>query len=190
MDDLPSHHPNFAGPATASTTPEWNLDAGVLQTIQQVLGCPDFDRLPGNLADRPERLIALPGPGAEALDVDRLGRPAKGFRRVDRGVHQSRRPAAVDMRSLRLATDERRDVELLSKAIVIEMNVRVALEPQKGDEGRSLEAAERVMQLDALFEQLEMGAVGEQRRNADAARDQQVLDRVLGRRKIVRGHGD
>src|SRR6202011_3208050 len=86
MDDLPSQDPNFAGPATAGATPEWNLDTGVLQTIQQVLGCPDVDRLARKLADRLERRIALPGPGAEALDVNRLNRPAERFRRVDRGV--------------------------------------------------------------------------------------------------------
>src|SRR5215472_16106983 len=94
------------------------------------------------------------------------------------------------MGPLRLATDQRGDVELLSQAVVIKINVRVALEPQKGCEGRRLGAAESVMQLDALFEQLQMGAVGEQRRNPDAACDQQVLDRVLSRWKIVRRHRD
>ena len=70
MDDRPSQDPYFACPATAGATSERNLDAGVLQTIQQVLGCPDVDRLARELADRLERLIALPGPGAEALDVN------------------------------------------------------------------------------------------------------------------------
>src|SRR5215471_9784092 len=96
------------------------------------------------------------------------------------------------MGSLRLATDQCGDVELLSKAkaVVIKINVRVALEPQKGCEGRRLGAAEGVMQLDALFEQLQMGAVGEQWRNPNAACDQQMLDRVLGRWKIIRRDGD
>src|SRR5262252_8951228 len=94
------------------------------------------------------------------------------------------------MGPLRLATDQRGDVELLSQAVVIKINVRVALEPQKGCEGRRLGAAEGVMQLDALFQQLQMGAVGEQRRNPDAAGDQQVLDRVLSRWKIVRRYRD
>ena len=94
------------------------------------------------------------------------------------------------MGPLRLAADQRGDVELLSQAVVIKINMRVALEPQKRCEGRRLGAAEGVMQLDALFEQLEMGAVREQRRDADAACDQQVLGRMLGRRKVVRRHGD
>src|SRR5215470_11288909 len=94
------------------------------------------------------------------------------------------------MGPLRLATDQRGDVELLSQAVVIKINVRVALKPQKGGKGRRLGAAEGVMQLDALFEQLQMGAVGEQRRNPDAACDKQVFDRVLSRWKIVRRHRD
>jgi hypothetical protein len=73
MDDLPSLDPNFAGPAASSATPKRNLDAGVLETIQRVLGCPDVDRLPGVLANRYERRIALPGARTEALDVMRLG---------------------------------------------------------------------------------------------------------------------
>src|SRR5262249_32746354 len=130
-----------------------------------MLGCSDLDRLARMLADGLERLIALPGPGAEALDVNRLGRPAERFRRVDNGIHHSRRAAAVDVRPLRLATNEGGDVELLSQAVVVEMNVRVTLEREKGNERRRLGAAEGVVQLHTLFEQLEMGAVGEQGRN-------------------------
>src|SRR5580693_1509749 len=172
MDDLPSQDPNFAGPAASSATPERNLDAGVLETIQQVFGCPDVDCLPGELANGYERRIALPGTSTEALDVNRLSRPSERFRRVDHRVHQSRRTAGIDMRPLRLAPDERGDVEPVSLAIVIEVDIRVGLEPKEGDERRCLGAAEGVVQLDPLFEQSEMGAVGEQRRNADTARDQ------------------
>ena len=46
------------------------------------------------------------------------------------------------------------------------------------------------MQLDALFVELEMGPMGEQGRNADAARDQEMLDRAFGRREAVCRHGD
>jgi len=120
MDDLPSQDLNFAGPAAPSATPERNLDAGVLETVQQVFGCPDVDRLPGVFANGYERRIALPGTRTEALDVNRLSRPAERFRRVDHRVHQSRRTAGVDVRPLRLALDERGNVEPVSKAIVIE----------------------------------------------------------------------
>jgi len=76
------------------------------------------------------------------------------------------------VRPLWLALDERGDVEPVSLAIVIEVDIRVGLEPKEGDKRRCLGAAEGVVQLDPLFEQSEMGAVGEQRRNADTARDQ------------------
>ncbi len=140
MDDRPSQNPNFAGSATAGAASERDFDAGALQTIQQVLGCSNLDRLARTLADRLERLIALPGPGCRAARRgNRLGRPAGSrFRRVDRRVHQSRWTAGVEVRSFRLATDERRYVELLSQAGVVEMNVRVALELQKRNEGRRL----------------------------------------------------
>ena len=55
------------------------------------------------------------------------------------------------MGSLRLPTDERGNVELLSQAVVVEMNVRVVLEPQERDEGGRFGVAEGVMQLDALL---------------------------------------
>ena len=155
-----------------------------------MLGRPDLYGLAGILADRIEWLIALPSLGAEALDVNRLGRPAERFRRVDRGVHQSRGPAGVEMRPLRLAKDERGDVELLSQAVVVEMDSRVVLEPQKRDEGSRLGVTKRVMELDALFEQLEMSLMGQQWRNANAARYQQMFDCAFGRGKAVRGHGD
>jgi hypothetical protein len=51
-------------------------------------GCPDVDRLPGVLANGYERRIALPRTRTEALDVNRLSRPAERFRRV----HQSAGP--------------------------------------------------------------------------------------------------
>jgi hypothetical protein len=38
INDLPCQDLNFAVPATAGATPKWNLDAGTLQAIQQVLG--------------------------------------------------------------------------------------------------------------------------------------------------------
>ena len=135
MDDLARQNPDFAGSAASSATPERNLDAGVLETIQEVLGRADLDGLARILADRVERLVALMGLGAEPLDVNRLGRPAQRLRRVDRSVHQSRRTAGVEVRPLRLPTDERRDVEFLPQAVVVEMDVRVVLEPQEGDEG-------------------------------------------------------
>ena len=160
MDDLPSQDTNFAGPAAPSATPERNLDAGMLETIQQVFGCSDVDRLPGALANGYERRIALPGTRTEALDVNRLSWPVERFRRVDHRVHQSRRTAGVDVRPFRLPPDERGDVELLSQAIVIKVDIRVGLECQEGDERRCLGAAEGVVQLDPLFEQSEMGAMG------------------------------
>src|SRR5262249_47299618 len=187
MDYRPRQDTHFAGPAAAGAAAERNLDAGALQTIQQMLGCSDLDRLVRMLADGLERLIALPWPGTEALDVNRLGRPAERFRRVDHRIHESRRTTGVDVRPLRLAADERGDVELVAQAVVVEPNVWVALEREKGDEGRRFGVAEGVMQLDVLFEQFQMGTVCEQRRNADAARDQQVLGGVLGRRRVVGG---
>ena len=152
MDDLARQNPDFAGSAASSATAERNLDASVLETIQQVLGRADLDGLARILADRLERLVAFMGLGAESLDVNCLGRPAQRLRRVDRRVHQSRRAAGVEMRPLRLPTDERGNVELLPQAVVVEMNVRVVLEPQERDEGGRLGVAERVMQLDALFD--------------------------------------
>src|SRR5215469_13375562 len=38
MDDLSSQHRTFVGSTATGATPEWNLDTGMLQTIQQVLG--------------------------------------------------------------------------------------------------------------------------------------------------------
>src|SRR6516225_4583772 len=70
------------------------------------------------------------------------------------------------------------------------MNVRVALECQEGSERGRLRLAEGVMQLDALVLVFQVATVGEQRRDADAACNQQVFDRVLGRREVVRGDGD
>src|SRR5262249_44646631 len=45
MDDRPGQNPHFAGAATAGAAPERHLDAGVLQTVQQMLGRADLDRL-------------------------------------------------------------------------------------------------------------------------------------------------
>src|SRR6516162_9393235 len=146
MDDRPRQDTHFAGPATAGAAAERNFDAGTLQTIQQMLGCSDLDRLARMLADGLERLIAFAWPGAEALNVNRLGRPAERFRRVDHPIHESRRTTGVDVRPLWLATDECGDVELLSQALVVEMNVRVALERQEGSERGRLRLAEGVMQ--------------------------------------------
>ena len=75
MDDLSCQDVNFAGPATTGATPKWNLEASMLQAIQQLLGCPDLDGLACKLADRLELFIALPGPSAKALDMNRLGWP-------------------------------------------------------------------------------------------------------------------
>ena len=94
------------------------------------------------------------------------------------------------MRAFGLATDERGYVELLAQAGVVEVDIRVGLERQDGDKGRCFGGAEGVMELDALFVQFQVGAVGQQRRDADAARDQHVLDGVLGGREVVRGCGD
>ncbi len=77
MDDRPSQDANFAGPATTGAASEWDLNARALQTIQQVLGCSHLDRLSRKLAYDLERLITLVGPGAEALDVNRFGRPTE-----------------------------------------------------------------------------------------------------------------
>src|SRR5262249_8227068 len=145
MDDRPRQDAHLAGPAAAGAAAERNLDAGTLQTIQQMLARSDLDRLARTLADGLERLVALPRPGAEALDVNRLGRPAERFRRVDHRIHESRRTTAVDVRPLRLATDECGDVELLPQALVVQMNVRVALERQEGSERGRLGAPEDVM---------------------------------------------
>jgi hypothetical protein len=82
MDDRPRQNVHFAGPATAGAAPERDLDAGVLQAIQQMLGRADLDRLARTLADGLERLVALPWPGPKALDVDRFGRPAERFCRA------------------------------------------------------------------------------------------------------------
>jgi hypothetical protein len=60
MDDLARQNPDLAGPAASRATPEWNLDASVFETIQQVLGGADLNGLARILADRLERLIALP----------------------------------------------------------------------------------------------------------------------------------
>src|SRR5580704_19111988 len=98
-----------------------------------MLGRTDLYGLAGILADRLERLIALPSLCAEALDVNRLGWPAQRLRRVDSGVHKARGTASVEVRPLRLPTDERRYVELLSHAVVVEMDGRVVLEPEKWD---------------------------------------------------------
>src|SRR4029077_14484030 len=113
--------------------------------------CPNVDCLPGALANGYERRITLPGTRTEALDVNRLSRPSKRFRRVNHRVHQSRRPAGIDMRPLRLAREERGDVEPVPLAIVIEVDIRVGLEPKEGDKSRCLGAAEGVVQLDPLF---------------------------------------
>ena len=45
MDDLSGEDIDFTGPATSGATPEWDLDAGVLQAIQQRFGRPDTDGL-------------------------------------------------------------------------------------------------------------------------------------------------
>jgi cytochrome P450 len=76
------------------------------------------------------------------------------------------------------------------QAVVVEVDVRVVLEPLKRDEGSRFSVTKSVMQLDALFEKLEMGPMGQQWRDANAARYQQMLDRAFGRRKAVRGHRD
>src|SRR6516164_11347370 len=115
-----------------------------------MLGRADLDRLARAFANRLEGGIVLPRPGAEALDVNRLSRPAERFGRVDHRIHESRRTTAVDVRPLRLAADECGHVELVSQAVVVEMNVRVALECQEGSERGRLRLAEGVMQLDAL----------------------------------------
>ena len=71
MDDLARQNADFARAAAASATAERNLDASVLETIQEVLGRADLDGLARILADRVERLVAFMGLGAEALDVNR-----------------------------------------------------------------------------------------------------------------------
>src|SRR5262249_35782705 len=60
MDDRPGQDVHFARPATAGAAPERPLDAGVLQTVQQMLGRADLDRLARAFANRLERGIALP----------------------------------------------------------------------------------------------------------------------------------
>ena len=122
MDDRPGQDAHFTGSAAPGAAAERHLDAGALQTVQQMLGRADLDRLARAFANRLEGGIVLPRPGAEALDVNRLGRPAERFGRVDHRIHESRRTAGVDVRPLRLATDECGDVELLSQALVVEMN--------------------------------------------------------------------
>ena len=66
MDDRPGQNPHFAGAATAGAAPERHLDAGALQTVQQMLGRADLDRLARAFANRLEGGIVLPRPGAEA----------------------------------------------------------------------------------------------------------------------------
>ena len=80
------------------------------------------------LAYRLEWLIALLGSSAEALDVNRVRRPAESFSRIHHGIHESARPARVHVRALRLAAHEGGNVELLPQAFIVKMNVRVALE--------------------------------------------------------------
>jgi len=75
MDDLARQNPDFARAAASSATAERNLDARMLETIQEVLGRPDLHGLAGVLANRLERLVAFMGLGAEALDMNCLGRP-------------------------------------------------------------------------------------------------------------------
>jgi hypothetical protein len=65
------------------------------------------------------------------------------------------------------------------QAVVVEVEVRVVLEPLKRDEGSRFSVTKSVMQLDALFEKLEMGPMGQQWRDANAARYQQMLDRAF-----------
>src|SRR5215475_12376240 len=136
MDDLSSQDLNFTGPATPGATPEWDLYAGMLQAIQQRFGCPDINRLARTLAYRLERFIALLGSSAEALDVNRLWRPAESFSRIHYGIHESAGPAGVHVRPLGLSANQRGNVKLLPEAFIVKMNVRVALELKEWNEGR------------------------------------------------------
>ena len=62
MDDFARQNPDLAGAAASGAAPERNLDAGVLETIQEVLGRADLDGLARILAYRLERLVAFVGP--------------------------------------------------------------------------------------------------------------------------------
>src|SRR5262249_1083316 len=64
MDDRPGQAAHFTGSPTAGAAAERPLDAGALQTIQQVLGCSDLDRLARAFANRLEGGIVLARPGA------------------------------------------------------------------------------------------------------------------------------
>jgi hypothetical protein len=61
MDDRPSQNPNFAGAKAAGAPCERDLDAGLLQTIQQVLACSDLDFLPRKFANGLEGRFVVVG---------------------------------------------------------------------------------------------------------------------------------
>ncbi len=181
-------HRRLALAAGAAAAHRRRVDARGLDGLQHALMRADPDAEAGA---REAHRVGLADRGRdETLDMQGLLGPAEAARRRQHPFDHGGGAADREMRAQRLVTEQPVEVDPLATIVVVDADAG----PVRGDEvvriGRMLARPDRIMELEGLLVALELVQHGEERRDADAARHEQVLAGALLDREKIDGVAD